>query len=856
MLKFVKNIFSKNRKNFIILSSVLLVIIGLINFYFIFEVTAQSNDECLWVLKKISTDSTVVVFDQVKYGGVTWVAGIRDGDKLLKINGTKIDNLVTASKILDSIHKGDFADYVVERNDKTFEAKIFIKKLINLTGFGYALLAFIWVIVGFIVVIVNPQGKTQTAFYKIGLYATLFALSNLFYRGQTVQNPIFASIFIFSIVACGWIIGAAYLPFQIIKFFNLFPIRNKVNDTKWYKNILRYIPAIIFIMSFLLFIAVFSFERRFKPDYVFQIMWNIYLILVVAGFIFGLVLLFISYSRLQTKQERNSIFVILIAYTVGVAALLFTYTLAGVIAGNIFNHPAYFMPIILIALLPVAFGYSIFKYSLLDVSDVVKNAIFYGTATLALAAIYFLLIYLIGQSVSSAIGTDYQGIIAGVIFIIFATIFQSTKNKFQDLITVKFYPEQFAFQSVLLKFSNDITTIVGFDNILDTTKKIFVDSLKLKHFGIFLKNEKKHTFELVRSEGIFLASMKLYDPQSKIDKYFAQKTAANKNFAVYRDEFNDLFGEEAELLIEEHIYTIIPLHIKSKLIGFLVFGLKYSGSRFAGKDIELLNAAANQTAVAIENARLYELETDKLKLEKELDNARKIQESLLPKSLPQIEHLDIYGMMIPAMQIGGDYYDFIQISKNKFFAVIADVSGKGLSASFYMSKIQTMVKLYCEQLNSPKKILCEINKQLFDKIERNYFITLSLALFDLDKKEIKICRAGHTPMILLREGKIILCQPGGIGLGLEKGEIFESALEELTVEMNQNDLYCLFSDGLTENMNEQRELYGMENLENVITLNSSKGCISISNSLLQSVEKFRGEAMQFDDITLILIKYF
>ena len=138
------------------------------------------------------------------------------------------------------------------------------------------------------------------------------------------------------------------------------------------------------------------------------------------------------------------------------------------------------MPIIILFILPVSFGYSIFRYQLMDVSVVVKNTIIYGAATISIAAVYFLVIYLLGQLISTAIGTEYKGVIAGIIFIIFALVFQSTKDKFQDFLTEKFYPEQFAYQKVLVGFSNDITTVVGLENILDTIIATFAASLKME----------------------------------------------------------------------------------------------------------------------------------------------------------------------------------------------------------------------------------------------------------------------------------------------------------------------------------------------------------------------------------------
>ena len=128
----LKKLWIKQHTKFIVVITAILAVIGFINFYYIFEVTAQSNDECLWNLKKISRDSTVIVFDQVKVDGVTWQAGIRDGDYLLKIDGVKTPNLIIASHLLDKIKKGDYATYTVESKGRIFETPVLVKLLLSI----------------------------------------------------------------------------------------------------------------------------------------------------------------------------------------------------------------------------------------------------------------------------------------------------------------------------------------------------------------------------------------------------------------------------------------------------------------------------------------------------------------------------------------------------------------------------------------------------------------------------------------------------------------------------------------------------------------------------------------------------
>ncbi len=484
---------------------------------------------------------------------------------------------------------------------------------------------------------------------------------------------------------------------------------------------------------------------------------------------------------------------------------------------------------------------------------VVKNTIVYGAATITLAAVYFLLIYVIGQSVSSAIGTEYQGIIAGVVFVVFAIVFQSTKDRFQNFLTEKFYPEQFNFEKALLGFSAEIAGIVGRENIYDSIQKLFVQSLRIKTFGLLQKNE-NGIFELARYQGINNLKLNIKDENPIIENYCLQCMLVGKKQVIERQDFNEVLGDSANQFLAEEIYTIVPLFIKSNLVGLLLFGLKQSGSQFTGKDLDLLLSAALQAAVSIENARLYESEAEKQKLERDLENARKIQETLLPKVFPSIYRLDIAGKMIPAMHVGGDYFDLIKISDKKLFVVVGDVSGKGLSASFYMSKLQTMIRLYCTEGKSPRDVLVEVNKNIFENIERSWFITVSLALFDIEQETVSFCRAGHVPLLKVNGQKFDEIQPSGMGVGLDKGEIFDPSLEIVTIPLKPGDLFYFYSDGVTEMMNGSNELFGIERVQELLIANSEKDSSDIQSILLQNLNDFRGKTPQYDDITSLIIK--
>ncbi len=562
--------------------------------------------------------------------------------------------------------------------------------------------------------------------------------------------------------------------------------------------------------------------------------------------------LVVQYRRIKSKENKKPILLMLIAATFGNAVFIYADRIAPAIADTFFNSPEYFAPIILVAIVPLIFAYSIFKYQLMDVSVVVKNTIIYGTATVSVAAIYFFVIYVAGKSISSFFGVENQGIIAGIFFIIFALVFQSTKNRFQDFLTKRFYPEQFAYQRVLVDLSNDLSIVVGLENILKLMKKTFTDALKIKTFGILVR-DKDGNLTLVDSVG--MKNEQCVISESRIVQFLKDKYLITKYPSIEQADFKAVFPDEkAERLISEGIYTIIPMMVKSKIVGLLLFGLKHSGSHFAGKDLELLWAAANQAAISIENARLYKSEVEKQKLERDLDLARKIQQGLLPQCIPDMGGLDICGEMIPAMQVGGDYYDLIQISDSKLFVVVGDVSGKGLSASLYMTKLQTMIKLHCSEDKSPKEILNDINKRIYKEMDKSWFVTITLALFDLKKQTLRFCRAGHVPVLQATNGTVQSFRTQGLGVGLERGIVFEKSLIEEEVKLSPGQIYAFFTDGITEAMNEKNELFGDENLNSILKNKTKVRSADIVNEIWSSVQSFRGEAEVNDDMTMVVVK--
>jgi sigma-B regulation protein RsbU (phosphoserine phosphatase) len=321
----------------------------------------------------------------------------------------------------------------------------------------------------------------------------------------------------------------------------------------------------------------------------------------------------------------------------------------------------------------------------------------------------------------------------------------------------------------------------------------------------------------------------------------------------YDRELN-LSDEDKERIIEAGIVLAVPMFTRDRLIGILHLAPKESEKPYSEEDIDLLQTVANQAAIAIENARLHKAEIEKQKIEEELTMARRIQQGLLPKESPKMLGLDIAGTSIPATTVGGDYYDFIKLDDQRLLVVVGDVSGKGMSAALYMSKIQGMIQFASRVYHSPKDILVEVNRRIYDGIERKSFITMIIALFDLSTRKVTICRAGHNPALVASNGQVSFLKLRGIGLGLEPGMIFGHELEMFDEELEPGKLFLFYSDGLTEAMNEKREEFGEGRILDSIRDYHTVSADILQHKVIDALVSFRGDAEQNDDITVVVVK--
>jgi len=325
---------------------------------------------------------------------------------------------------------------------------------------------------------------------------------------------------------------------------------------------------------------------------------------------------------------------------------------------------------------------------------------------------------------------------------------------------------------------------------------------------------------------------------------------------AYEDpRFNPEFDKQSKFTTKAVLCMPMTTR-KGELIGVIQVLNKTDGGTFQEGDEKLLEALCIQAGVAIVRARLTEAFLEKQRIEESLKLAADIQMGMLPSTFPAFPErndFDLFAGIIPAKEVGGDFYDFFLIDKKHLCFVIGDVSGKGIPAALFMALTKTQIKASSSRRRTPGDVLFRANNDLCHENESGMFCTLFYGIMNMETGEVTYANAGHNPpYIINKSGEPVQIETtGGIALGVMEEMEFESA----TFTASKGDSIFLYTDGVNEAMNEADEEYSYERLEDYLKENSTGSITDMVNKNLESVKEFAGSAPQSDDITVLALRY-
>jgi len=794
-------------------------------------------------------------------------AGMRIGDRILNVNGKGFTNI---EEFRASMHRelGEKNTYLIERNGQQFEVTIAnipigFKSAFGTSGLPY-LVGLCYVFIGTLVFLMKPYRRTSWIFF---LFASVFGLFLiLLFKAGKITPSWLENFNIFSFI---------FISAVFIHLASSFPEERGL--LKRHPNT-QFLP---YIASAILFICIRSATpAMMDAPKALLIITVVYMAAAVLFFLGSCMQLwFTSPSEIVKLRSK----MILIGF--GIAASLplvdfVTNTFFQVYIVPSFN---YYLPFFIV--FPAFVGYSIVKHDLFDIDAIIKRTYGYVLTTGVIAGVYALFVFV--SNVAFGRFEVTKSPLFPLIFILAVVfLFNPVRNRMQKFIDRVFYRLEYDYRETVQKISETMRSLLNLDEIGRSIMNFALQPMFVDAGSVLLLNPNKKAYECLVQAGeredkkveaeatvpeerieekedrvsaeTEERDLEISELRMPLDEPLIQKIAERKKEVTLYDIQEDPFFEADRASCEKAFgqlgaTLIVPLIYEDKLTGLISLGRKKSGKFYRREDINLLNTLANQGAVAIENAQMVEEVIEKERMEEELSIARDLQTSMLPATCPEIEGFKLAALSTQAREVGGDFFDFIEMGEARVGLVVGDVTGKSVSGALVMSSSRSVFRMLSEEELPIGEIMMRANRRIKQDVTSGMFVALLYAVLNGKDRTLSLCSAGQTQPIHLsaKTGEASLVETKGDTFPL--GILEDAEYQETRLKLAPGDKVIFYTDGIVEAMNKQEEMFGFERLLEVVKKARSISADSLLKEVIDRVNEFAGGAAQHDDLTVIVV---
>lgn len=405
--------------------------------------------------------------------------------------------------------------------------------------------------------------------------------------------------------------------------------------------------------------------------------------------------------------------------------------------------------------------------------------------------------------------------------------------------------------SLLYRLTQTFNSTLDLDEVLNRVMDEVILTMHAERGFLMLLDEKgKLSFRVARG----MDQKEIDDPQFEVSRSVIEQVVKDKKAILTSDaQMDERFSMRQSILVKGlRAILCVPLMVKEKITGVIYTDNRVQAGIFRDDDLELLSSIASNAAIAIENARLYQVAIEQGRMEREMQMARKVQSGLLPHSIPKHPSWEFSATWIPAREVGGDYYDFISIQDDRLGVLIADVTDKGMPAALFMASTRNIVRSCVDGKKNPKECLTKANQLIASESADRMYVSMFYCCLDLQRFEATYVNAGHNPALFYqkRDKSLTTLDRTGMWLGVDS----TSAYAQSVITMEKGDLILLYTDGVTDAMDQFEQDFGMDRLKEVLLMHADAGTDEILQSIMDAIHSFCGDIVPFDDITLVLIK--
>lgn len=389
---------------------------------------------------------------------------------------------------------------------------------------------------------------------------------------------------------------------------------------------------------------------------------------------------------------------------------------------------------------------------------------------------------------------------------------------------------------------------------LEDTLKMTIDlvfqAIPAERGFLFLKENGELSCKIARgaSEAALPTASQVQLSRSITNKVLSEGASVLTSDAMHDPRFQ---AQHSVVLSQIRSVMAVPLASGEEIFGMVYVDNPFN-NRFKEEDLKVLTTIASVASIKIENDRLLDERLEKRRMEEELKVASEIQMRLQPFAPPKLDGWDMTGVSFPCREIGGDYYDFIHRKRDSHLIVaVGDVSGKGTGAALLMSSLHAAVRAQSQTRASISEVMGEINGYIFENSPSNKFLTLFYGELDPQTGVLTYSNGGHNaPMLVRASADVERLDTGGLPIGMMQGVSYQEA----SITFERGDVLVIYSDGITESINEREEEFDEDRLIEVVKNNLGRSASGIRDRIDEALSRFVGTTAPVDDMTLMIIK--
>ncbi|PYQ91242.1 MAG: hypothetical protein DMG02_06775 [Acidobacteria bacterium] len=797
-------------------------------------------------------------------------AGLKAGDVVRAANGRPLDGLVVYYGALRRARAGDRLRVEVESGAtggasvkdlsivlrpmwddlqfSTAPSTVYIYTVVNMI-----LMPIVCIALGFWVAAVRIQDRAAwfllmlllslAAFIGSGSYQSMFGREDILQPLLTGFHVFFANIASFALMLFG------------IEFPDRLGFDRRVPWLKWV--VLG--PLAVFVTAVAIMFALqgrdvaLALEAGRLADLLNSSTWTLHTIAVIVAF----ASLGYKTATASSRDARRRLLLLDTGAVFSVAALILFLI---VIRRNVLlSGWSTALLSMMMLTFPLTMAYVVVVHRAMDVRVVIRQGVQYVLARGGIRVIQIALVAAASIAATSLLSGDpgmlrVSVVIAGTAAIV--AIGGRFADRLRGWVDRRFFREAYEADAILSDLAIKVRTIVETKPLLETVAGRIAESLHVPRITILLNEDGAFTPAYAFGYRV--------PPDATISEQSSTVTRLRKQqHALVEldnpDSWVQLADDDERASLERlQPELLLPLSFNEKLLGIMSLGPKLSEEPFSRTDIRLLDSVAAQTGLALENGRLTEAIKAEVaareKQKRELEIAHEVQERLFPQEYPPVAGLDYAGACRPALGVGGDYYDFILLSKTELGIAIGDVSGKGIPAALLMATLRAYVRgQIIHHQTDLTTVMGNLNKLVYESSAANRYATFFYAEFDAGSRVLNYVNAGHNPPMVFRQSagrEVLRLDRGGPVIGLME----DCRYRQGCVALEAGDVLVAYTDGVSEAMNARDEEWGEERLMNAVAAHRMAPARALIDCLMTSADAFVAGAPQHDDMTLIVVR--